>query len=174
MQWDSRPQEIPALFSAEGINAWFYSYSGTAPYSNGPVTTFGPPDTTTFPGGRYLELPRAAPYPHAGYTLAQNVGCATENWWGVCNTGGTECLTVATFDPVAAEGWIAASANPVESYLTPIGGFALGSGFSRNWSIYVFPYRYDQVPYTNTLTTRQIIYQLAAAAGIGTTGRTCP
>jgi hypothetical protein len=30
----------------------------------------------------------------------------------VCNTNATECITVATFDPVTAEGWIAASANP--------------------------------------------------------------
>jgi len=174
VQWDSRPQEIPALFSAEGVNAAFYAYTGSTPYTNAAVTVFGPPDTTTYPDGRYLELPRAAPYPHAGDVRAQNAGCATENWWGVCDANATRCITVATFDTTASEGWIASSANPTEAYLTPIGSFALGSTFSKSWSVYLFPYRYDQVPYTNLQTTRQIIYQLASAAGIGVTGRTCP
>lgn len=165
VQWDTRPQEIPALYSNEGINAAFYAYSGAAPFTNAPVTTFGPPS-----GERFVQLPHAAVYPHAG----ESVGCASENWWGACNADGTECLTVATFDLVAAEGSIFDSLNPTQSYLAPIGWFGIGSGSTRSWSIYVFPYRYDQIPLTNTLTTRQIIYQLAAAAGVPTTNRTCP
>jgi hypothetical protein len=174
VQWSSpQPQEIPALFTSEGISASFFSYIGSSPYSNDTITTFA--STTT---QRFLKLPNASYYPHDSHGSGQTsyeAGCATENWWGVCDANQTNCVTVATFDDgIAEEGSIYEfPSNAAEGYISPIGSFGLQSGVSYNWSVYVFPYRYDQVPYTNTQTTRQIIYQLAAAAGVNNTGRTC-
>jgi hypothetical protein len=167
VEWDNRPQELPAFFTAEGIYSDFYSYTGGSPFQNKPVTTFGPSPT----GFLNLPLPTGSTltYPHG----VSKLGCASENWWGVCDADATRCVTVATFDLVATEGWIASNPlNDVEGYITPIGPFAIGEKFSRMWTVYVFPTRYDQIPYTSTQTTRQIIYGLAQAAGVS--GRKCP
>jgi hypothetical protein len=168
VNWDRRPQEIPAIYAAQGVSATAYSYTGGSPYTDDAVKVMEAPDDANYPDGRYVELPGAGPYAHGGDTRAQSAGCATENWWGVCDGTGTKCLTVATFDTAAGEGWINGA------YVTPIGAFAIGSGFIENWSIYLFPYRYDQTPPTSTSTVRQIIYRLASASGIGSSGRTCP
>ncbi len=175
--WSDWPQEVPAFYTAEGMSAAFYSYTGSQPFKSQPVTTFHRPTKTQ---SGYLSLPLP---PKSGLTYPNgpsNQGCASENWWGACDPDATRCVTIATFDLLATEGSIAEApmemlqypTGTVEAYLSPIGWFNLAEGSDVSWTIYVFPYRYDQVPYGSTLTTRQIIYELAQAAGVS--GRVCP
>eukprot|EP01043_Picozoa_sp_COSAG02_P029379 COSAG02_NODE_1827_length_10743_cov_19.183859_4_plen_477_part_00 len=69
--WGNTTQEVPAIFTARGINQRWYWYNGTAPGTGGPVTA-----TNAGPPGGYLQFPGRQTYPHA----ASSVGLISEGW----------------------------------------------------------------------------------------------
>jgi hypothetical protein len=153
--WGNTTQEIPAIFTARGVNHKWFWYNGSAPGAGAAVTTM--PGT----GAGYLQFPDRPLYPHATLKL----GTVSEGWWGVCNEDETECVTVAGWSPLFAE----AAMNPSGSnqsghaYMTPIGLFSgLHAGMYWRWSLYIFPYKYDHMLKVNR-TVRDVIVALKAS-----------
>ena len=156
-QWDTTTQEIPAIFTAFGIASNLYWYGGSAPFTNDPNVTraVGAPNS-------WVRLPNRASYPHGD----DNVGYATESWWGVCDSENERCVTVACFDETCVEGSLSEgySENGMgEGYITPIGYFGVSSDMDLQWKLYVFPYSYDAAVGPNGETVRSYIAELAAA-----------
>jgi len=144
----SHPQEIPAIFTKIGTPAKYYYYSGDQPYfdPNSPVEILNEP----IPG--FIGFPNRGTYPHGPpYDLA------TEGWWGICDATETRCLTVASFSQSVTEA--ALHGKEDYSYITALGGFAIDSGFHREVTIYLFPYKYDKV--INGKSIRERIFELA-------------
>ncbi|MEN9787048.1 MAG: hypothetical protein RLZZ299_2312 [Pseudomonadota bacterium] len=151
--WSDHDQEIPALFTAQGVDAHFYWYQGDAPFAD-PAS---PVAHATSPVHGALAFPGVDPR-----TSRPIVGTASERWWSACDSSNDRCLTVATFDPLVLHA--ALVANPgTGAYLTPIGIFNLHPGFERTWSVWVFPYRWDAV--VNGRSIRQMIGSIAASQG---------
>jgi hypothetical protein len=151
--WCDHDQEIPAIFTAHGVDDHFYWYEGDAPYAD-PTSAV---TTTWSPVTAVLEFPGVDPV-----TSLPTAGVASERWWSACDADEDRCLTVVSF----AEPLTHASlqAQPGEgAYLTAMGNFHLYPGFSETWSVWLFPYRYDEV--VGGRTVREAILALAADAG---------
>ncbi len=151
--WSDHDQEIPALFTAQGVDAHFYWYEGDRPYAD----PWSPVAHATSPIQAALAFPGVDPR-----TSRPIAGTASERWWSACDAANDRCVTVATFDPLVLHAALAA--NPgAGAYLTPMGHFHLYPGVVRTWSTWVFPYRWDAV--VNGRTIRQAITEIAATQG---------
>ena len=111
--WDNTTQEIPAIFTARGINHKWYWYNGSAPGTGATVTTM--PGS----GSGFLQFPNRSFYPHA----TSKLGTITEGWWCVCDDSETDCVTVSGSSPLFAEAAMThqGSGNSGHAYMTPIG-----------------------------------------------------
>jgi hypothetical protein len=145
-------QEIPAIFNRFKNGSVNYFYDGNQPYQDSQSVVSRIPSSEN---SAVLVLPgQKDSYIH---TEDERIIQATEAWQSVCRSGTNEdsrdCLTIVTFSPIAK----AISQGRV--YNTILGQFALGNHFDQTWSIYIFPYRYDEV--LNGKTVRDYIYILA-------------
>ena len=144
------PQEIPAIFT-NGLSDKYYFYQEDQPYTNDPRVTV----QTNVPQNveRYVRFPGREPYGHWDNYEA----IATESWWGVCNNAETHCLTVASFSNTVKE----AALKKLDwgGYITALGYFDMPSGSQRKSTVYVFPYKYDEV--IDGKSIRDRIYELA-------------
>ena len=160
-------QEIPAIFTHGAIGSSIYYYAGSKPYADakGDVSS-----VQESPGaGWNFMLP--------GATMnATNPVPVTEGWLSACDATGTQCVTVATFSPVSqviAYGFNAgAGLSQAFSYVGVHGHFAITPGSSQSDTVFLFPYRFDDV--VDGLTVRQWIYDLQAgkAGPLGGLGET--
>lgn len=149
--WSPHPQEIPAFFTAPGINQHFYYYGGDHPFTGDAVRDV-PPNTPGYV--RYADRPA---WGHGDDTQ----GYTREGWWGACDATGDRCVTIASFSPVINEVALQANQGGGSGYITALGYFGVSPGMSLDWTIYVFPKRYDQI--SGDRTVRQHIYDLAPA-----------
>jgi len=146
------PQEIPALFPAWGIKHNYSFYTGTNPYqyNAGSATVITDPQELY-----YLRLPDRDTYPHSYSSNYYNI---TENWVCVSDISEDRAITVATFSPLVKEFAIGLGANEGHGYVTPIGDFTIQPGLNIGFTVYIFPYRHDQVVAGKSV--RQWIYDL--------------
>jgi hypothetical protein len=165
--WSFHPQEIPAIFTAPGMNANFYYYGGDRPF------TGDAPRQQSGGSSRFVRFPNRAVYGHG----EDYDGYAREGWWGACDASGSRCLTVASFSPLINEVALQSNQGAGSGYLTALGWFNVQPGMVLDWTIYVFPKRYDQV--SGDRTVREHIYSLAPADFVAQTcvpqcaGATC-
>ncbi len=142
---DFSSQELPAFFTNPELNRYYYyspyDQSYTDPYS--PVTRIDRTVNTT-------PVVLASP-------SSNGVG---EHWWGVCDSTETKCVTLATFDSVVSRYAIEGGGVNEASYLTPSGHFSLTPGMHHEITLYVFPYKHNDL--VNGKTIRQRIFELAA------------
>ena len=115
--WGDTTQEVPAIFTARGINQRWYWYNGSKPGTGGPVSA----TDAGAPNG-FLQFPARPTYPHP----TSKVGTVTEGWWGVCNADESDCVTVAGWSPLFAEAAMTGSGSGPSGhgYMTPIGLFS--------------------------------------------------
>jgi hypothetical protein len=146
--WSPHPQEIPAIFAAPGMTAHFYYYGGAQPFAG------DAPTHLTSPGG-YLRYPNRTLYGHGD----DFSGYAREGWWGVCDADEDRCITVASFSPLMNEAALQINQSGGSGYVTALGYFGVSPGMVQEWTIYVFPKRWDQL--SGDKTVRQHIYDLA-------------
>ena len=149
--WTPHPQEIPAFFTAPGVNERFYYYGGDAPFTGGSVVEQV--------GGsqRFVRYANRTTYGHGD----SYDGYAREGWWGACDASGQRCVTLASFSPLINEVALQSNQSGGSGYITALGYFGVHPGMSLEWTIYVFPKRYDQV--SGDRTVREHIYALAPA-----------
>ena len=153
----AHPQEIPAIFT-EKVWQKYYFYGGNNPYQdiNSQVTELGP---STGPNDRLIKLVgKTSFYPH------DPAYAATEDWWGICDdaTPKQHCLTVAAFDPQVIEAGLTVGTVNWTGYVTALGFFPTPSGTHKEITVYVFPYKYNDVVAGKTI--RQRIYELKNSA----------
>lgn len=146
--WSAHPQEIPAIFTAPGMTAHYYAYAGAEPFTGDAVTHYDGPSVGLF------RFPARSSYGHGDAF----VGYVSEGWWSVCDASQERCLTVASFDDIMNEASMSDNGSGA-GYITALGAFAVQPGMVREWTVYFFPYRYDQV--VGGETVRQRIYDLA-------------
>ncbi len=152
MDYDGKPvgvhnQEIPALFTDDRMGKYYYFYSGGSPYADaaGDVTRVALADVAS----QQLALPdRTGEKPQT--PPANGYRNATEEWLSSCDATETHCLTVATFAPDVSVLYLDGH------YVTPMGRFAFNG--HRAWTIYLFPYRHDDVVAGKTV--REWIYAI--------------
>jgi hypothetical protein len=150
------PQEMPALFPANGIHAQYSFYEGGSPWTGGGVRTIGDPGRASVRmPGRNLT----------GSYLAE----LSESWISVCDAGNTRCLTLASFSPLIRE--VVLGTGDGQAYLTPMGLYAITPGLDISWTVYVFPYRYDQV--VEGMSIRDHIRELARGSSCFAYGVPC-
>jgi hypothetical protein len=147
------PQELPALFTARGINYVHFFYQGGQPYAQQPVTQVFSADLTS----NCRKLPGRVPMPNGWDAACQPLA---EDWVTTCDQSQTRCITVATFSPVLKSfsmsfGTFAADQGGI---VIPLGDAALVPGLDLYFTVYVFPYRYDEVVQGKSI--RQWIYDL--------------
>lgn len=143
-------QEIPALFTDSRLGVYYYYSAGGESYRNvgGPVRRVAATDVMDAQlrlPARTGDLPQPAPARYLD---------ATEEWMSSCDATESQCLTVVSF------------ANDVKvfklagQYVTPTGRFAPAGHHA--WTIYLFPYRYDDVVAGRTV--REWVYDLRTSA----------
>ncbi len=144
-------QEIPAIFMNKHIPYWYYFYQGPNPYNdvNGSVTRL----RHDFGVGLNLSG-RSEPYPVPESTISRP---ATEDWLTICDKNEGRCLTIASFDPEVKMFMMEGKINRPQ-YVTALGRFTLRKGYSGNYIVYLFPYRFDDV--VGGKSIREWIYQL--------------
>ncbi|MBM4390717.1 MAG: hypothetical protein FJ090_06310 [Deltaproteobacteria bacterium] len=151
--WSDHDQEVPAIFTAHGVDARFYWYEGDTPFASSASAVV----STSSPVDGVLAFPGTDPV-----TSLPTVGTTAERWWTACDSDEDRCVTVASFDRTLTHASL--SAQPGEgAYLTAMGNFNIYPGFDQTWSYVIFPYRHDAV--VNGRVVRDIIYDFAAAAG---------
>ncbi len=147
--WCNHPQEIPAIFTSFGMNQHYYYYDGEAPFTGaGVVHKAGASNGV-------LRYPNRPEYGHGN----DYFGYVREGWWGVCDGPQERCLTVASFSPVMNEVAMGQNQTAGSGYITALGWFGVSPGMDLQWTVYYFPYRYDQV--VGGKSVRDIIYSLA-------------
>lgn len=161
------PQEIPAVFTGQGINERYYSYIGSDPFNNQSVTMWG----KHVSGNRYLQVRGTGPYAHEGYPGSTALGCATEGWWGVCDANDVNCVTVAGLDPSIAEGAMEEVPGG-GGYITALGYFPITIG-TKEVIVGLFPHKFSETPIGETRTVRQIIRDLAIMSGFNSRPVAC-
>ena len=127
----------------------FYWYGGDAPFTGDSVGYHAGPT------GTYLRFPGQETYGHG----EDYNGYVREGWWGVCDGPQERCVTVASFSPLMNEVALHVNQSGGSGYITALGYFGVHPGMSHEWTIYVFPYRYDQM--AGDKTVREHIYDLA-------------
>lgn len=127
------PQELPAIFTANGISAEYYYVDAT-----GVVQTVTSPTQADPSGFIITQMPGKTDYANR----TENVYTNSESWAGVCDASHSRCITVACFSPVCKEFVMSGQAG---GNVTPTGNFGIVPQLDLYWSIYIFPYRYDAV-----------------------------
>ncbi len=142
-------QELPAIFLHNGIGALVYYYHGASPYADvgGLVSRSSLAQGAT---GILGFPPRTGQY-GAGYDVGM-----TEDWASMCDSTGTQCVTIASFSNAAQI--IQASNSPGGSYFGLHGFFTLAPGLRQRATLFIAPYRYDDV--VGGKSVRQWVYQL--------------
>jgi hypothetical protein len=128
--WGATTQEIPAIFTAHGMTGkYYYALDG----GGGAVTVHdGSPKS-------FARFPNRSSYPHPEY-----IGTLAESWWGVCDAAGASCVTGACFDELCVEASLSDNGSG-SGYITPIGLFGISPANPIQWTVYLFPYRWDAV-----------------------------
>jgi len=144
------PQEVPCIYVAKGINHTYYYYNGDQPFSdpNSQVSSVILPA-----GNRFLAFPN-----YKNRRTEAPFDKVTEYWWGVCDVNEIRCVTVAIFSDLVEEAHID-KPQDMTSYLTPIGWFNWYPGMHREFTLYLFPYKYDKV--INGKSVKERIFELA-------------
>ena len=150
--WCAHPQEVPAIFTAYGMNQHYYYYDGPAAFTGAEVTHKQGASTG------FLRYPNRDVYGHG----EDYFGYVREGWWGVCDGPQERCVTIASFSPVMNEVALHQNQGAGSGYVTALGYFAVQPGMDLQWTVYLFPYRYDAV--VGGKTVRDTIYALAPEA----------
>lgn len=151
--WCDHDQELPAIFTAHGVDDHFYWYEGDSPFADAGSAVA----STWSPVQGALSFPGVDPV-----TSLPLVGEASERWWSACDADEDRCLTVLSFATPLTHASL--SANPGDgAYLTAMGNFNVYPGLSETWSVWLFPYRHDEV--VNGRTVREHILDIAAEQG---------
>ena len=150
------PQELPAIFPAHGMHAEYSFYEGAQPWQNQGVRTTG-------------DLGRAGLKMPARGLTGTFMGELSEGWVSVCDAPRARCLTVASFSPLVQQ--VVVGTGTGEAYLTPMGSFAITPGLDLSWTVYLFPYRYDEV--VEGMSIRDHIRAIATSAGCQVYGLPC-
>jgi len=143
-------QQIPAINSHGGIGDLIFFYNGPNPYNDvaGNVMEFAPVAGTVYA----LQLPhRVGPFGTGSEAQL------TEDWISSCDSTATRCLTIATFGSATQD--MIVITNPDTPYMGVHGFFSLGLSQQRSVTVFLFPYRFDQI--VAGLTVRAWIYQLS-------------
>lgn len=151
--WVEHDQEVPAIFTAQGVDAHFYWYEGDAPYTD-PTS---PVASTSAPLTAVLALPGTDP--RTGFAVA---GTTSERWWTACDSDQDRCLTVASWERDLIHASLQAQPGS-GAYLTAMSRFPMTPGLDQTWTTVIFPHRYDAD--VGGRTVRQILFELAAAEG---------
>ena len=142
-------QELPAIFLHDGIGALVYYYHGPNPYAD----VGGLVSRSSLAQGATGTL--GFPIRTGAYGSGYQVGM-TEDWASLCDSTATQCVTIASFSNDAQI--IQASNNPGGSYFGIHGFFTLAPGLKQRTTLFIAPYRYDDV--VGGKSVRQWIYQL--------------
>jgi len=164
-------QEIPAIFTSPGINHFFY-WNGARGVNDPdgiakqiligrPALVFDIKD---------LNFRRRPNIKEGFYdsTIKPN-----EKWWGVCDESEKNCVTVATLDNNlrgAVMQNLAQVTNPTDNttnpfanadtkgaYITALATWpTMDKGFNKNFTIYIFPYKWDKKISDKTIRDRII------------------
>lgn len=156
-RWTRAPQEMPAIFSAFGMNDHGYYYQGVSPFTkDSNVERMGHEQ-------RRLKFPPPTEYDNGKYMRPddQYKGSIREGWWSVCNEKEDMCLTVACFSPLTESVDFNLNKKDGHGYLTPQSFFAVDPAKPLTWTIYLFPDKYDGVIAGKTV--REWVYELAPA-----------
>jgi hypothetical protein len=141
-------QEIPAIFTDESIAHWYYYFDGNTPYVDAVSAVTRQRSDLDFQGQLLLPFRSGEP-PQPPPVKIHN---GTEEWMSVCNRDEDECLTIASFAPEVKAFVLGGR------YVTALGRFGFGNHYDGTWSVYFFPYRFDDV--VNGLSVRDWIYRL--------------
>ncbi len=142
-------QELPAVFLHKGIGGLVYYYHGPNAYAD----VGGLVSRSSLAQGAVGVLaftPRTGQY-GTGYNVAM-----TEDWASMCDTTGTQCVTIASFSNAAQI--IEAGNNAENSYFGIHGFFTIAPGLSQRATLFIAPYRFDDVVQGKSI--RQWVYQL--------------
>jgi hypothetical protein len=145
------PQEMPAFFTASGVN---YAYTYVNDQSQ--LTTITQPNSQFS-----TRLPNRTNYWNETPVWPTN----KEEWISVCDQSSTRCVTMAAFSPASkyltgglfSDPWSATESGYINTY----GVFALVPGTEVFFSVYIFPYKHDQIVAGKTV--RQWVADLKAA-----------
>lgn len=142
-------QELPAIFLHKGIGSLVYYYHGPNAYADvgGLVSRSS---LATGATGIIGFTPRTGQY-GAGYDVG-----LTEDWASMCDSTGTQCVTIASFSNAAQI--IQASNNAENSYFGIHGFFTMAPGLQQRVTLFIAPYRYDDI--VGGKSVRQWVYQL--------------
>jgi hypothetical protein len=146
-------QQIPTINVHGGIGDLVFFYNGPNPYNDvaGNVMEFAPVAGTVYA----LQLPnRVGPFGTGAEAQL------TEDWICSCDITGTHCITVATFGSATQD--MIVITDPNTPYMGVHGFFSLGLSQARSVTVFLFPYRFDQI--IAGLTVRAWIYQLSHSA----------
>ncbi len=152
---DPHPQEVPAIFLNTGPAPVVTYFQGASPWSNAAVTTRSLAVDTSLTLG-LLGRDIAAP---------ANGGQIDEGWYSVCSADSVHCVTIATPVVGASTVWEAQiSANPAtgNTYATLMSYYAISSNSAHDTTVWLFPFRYDEV--VSGKTVRSWICQLNGRA----------
>jgi len=155
----SHDQEIPAIFTNNVFHKFYY-YGGNSPYTDpdSAVTELGQEGGGQQTFSRQINFAGRGPFPSH---MQNPFDVATEHWWGVCDNSETNCLTLASFSPTVLSTSLSRTGGNA-GYLTPLGYFGMKPGDSHKATLYVFPYKYNQV--VSGKSIRQRIFDLSSAA----------
>ena len=142
-------QELPAIFLHKGIGGLVYYYHGPNPYADagGLVSRSALAVGAT---GIIGFTPRTGQY-GTGFDVG-----LTEDWASMCDTTGTQCVTIASFSNTAQI--IQASNTATNSYFGIHGFFTIAPGMKQRATLFIAPYRYDDIVQGKSI--RQWVYQL--------------
>jgi len=154
-------QEFPAFFTGNNVNHWYYWYEGNEPFVN---ADSGVTEEALPLSDKQKVAFENFPNPSADPNV---VGLAKERWWGVCSQDKEHCITLATYSPLIWSGFVRKGShggtNTGEAVLTAQSSFNFHPGMKRETTLYVFPYRWDEV--VDGKSIRQRIFEIAAAEG---------
>ncbi len=155
VDWTPDFQELPALFSAHGMRgAYLYYYAGQHPYVDAlSDVTRAHADRTDTAVQVYQFPGRQGPF---GTGIPSGHGALlTEDWVSLCDTQGSSCITICSWSPDAQD-VIYGPGN--YAYFGVHGFFPVINGLRKSISIWIAPYRFDDV--VDGLTVREWIYKL--------------
>jgi hypothetical protein len=125
-----RDQEMPAIFTGANINEKVYWWDNVLGLREELLTS------------THRKIPLEG----------------TEAWWTVCNSANTHCVTAATFSPEIVEASILKWSG--DGYMAALGHFRVGPNMTKSWTVYIFPYRFDQQIPGGSGTVRDTIHTL--------------
>ncbi len=164
----SGTSEMPALFLKPTFTRGQLYFAKTTGYANGPVNCDGTSGCSSGQQLIYFDQSCAGKNPPSA-CVTQPTGpspekffYSTEGWTSTCDASTPPaCITVASFEPYIAIQWTPSTGSASAGYLGIYAQFNLGTLYNNSFTLYVFPYRYDDV--VGGITIRQWIYNLHAS-----------